>query len=265
MDHLDIEERWLDLAEGALPELEARALRVHLEGCPACAKRYGALSAAHLRSLAAGRLASSLGGVPVPSRVAAQVLAGARREAGPSGRGARRWALVPLAAAAAVAVVFSTRGPSWIAAVSGSPEMADATDARACLLELAVSRGGRGPFDPMEEAAAVAAERWRAGELSARVSKVRCAVAARAGDGRAVEVERRIEGLIDSEGAVLVLTVREGERVAAHLYGADGREVGAALFVDGVRREFLLPPLSEPLARAQLRSPTCGDPGGTPR
>lgn len=250
MAHLDLEERWLDLAEGTLSELEERSLRIHLDGCTACAKRYGDLRAAHLQSLEAGRLAASLEGVPVPSHIVRQVLAAARREARPpQERSLRRWALVALAATAAGVAFLSARSAPFFGASAGDPE--GDREMSALLQSLAVTRSVRGPGDPVAEAAASAAKRWRACELTSRASTTRCA-----------GVERRLEGLVDSTGAVHLIIERKGDRAALHLYGADGIEVGAVLFVGKGRREFLLPPLSEPAARALLRSPTCSDPTG---
>jgi hypothetical protein len=47
------------------------------------------------------------------------------------------------------------------------------------------------------------------------------------------------------------------ETLLIALYREDGSEAGSARFAGAMRREFLLAPLPEPAARAELGAPTC--------
>lgn len=242
MEHLALEDQWLDLVEGSLSEVKSRELRAHLDACSDCQRRYQGLLSAHRRSVQAGAAAAAAKAAPVPSHVAHRVLSEARAAAKPAPRRWLPWVFAPVAAgAAAAALVVSSR----IDRPAGRVERAD--DVRFCLTSLAPAQGMRGPGDALSDAAQRLDERWRRGELEPRAAAVRCAGA-----------ERRLEALVDARGSVLLLAIREGDRVEVHLYLDDASEAGSARFDGGAQREFVLPPLPEAAARAELSAPTCG-------
>src|SRR5438128_6465402 len=77
--HPRIDELWLDLAEGVLPEEQQKELRAHLEACAECSAVYRRFEAMHVLSRKVGRrAAASAPGPAVPADVAERVLARAR-------------------------------------------------------------------------------------------------------------------------------------------------------------------------------------------
>jgi anti-sigma factor RsiW len=239
MDHPAIDELWLDLAEGTLPEPEAHAVRAHLESCPACSARYERLARAHELSVQAARMVRAQGTPPVPDAVARRVLAASREAAGASRARRGAWALPAFAAVAAAAALI-------VALRVGGARTRQAELMRGTLALLATPGSLRGPGEPLAAAAEDAAERWRGGALTLRVSTVRCPGG-----------EVRVLALADHRGAPVLVAIREGDRTDLYLYGDDGSETGSARFRGSSRTAFLLPPRPRPDAQAFLDAPSC--------
>jgi hypothetical protein len=236
-----IGERWLEYAEGTLPEGEARAVAEHLAGCAECQARFRALEAVHRASSDA---AAAAGPAPhVPQAVERRILDAARREAR-----AKRPVRVPLwaglalsavAAAAVVAVIPALRG-------AGGPDRSDLGRALALAEGPAGVRGG----GPLESEARAALERWRAGGLKLRSAAVKCPAG-----------EERLEALVDGAGAVVALARVAGGRTDLRIWDAQGGLAGAVRIEGGKQEEVVLAPLDPAGARALLDAPACSGRG----
>jgi hypothetical protein len=245
MDHPAIDELWLDLAEGTLPEAEALAVRSHLAACPACAARYQRLARAHELSARAGRaIRATAEPQPVPNAVARRVLDAARAADGAPPARRRPWALPAFAAVAAAAALV-------VALRIGGTRTRDAELMRGTLALLASPSGIRGPEDPLAAAAQDAAQRWRRGELHLQAREARCPGG-----------ELRVSALADGHGQPVLIAIRERDRTDVHLYRADGVEAASARLAGPARLEFLLPPLPRAKAQSLLEAPSCSPDGG---
>jgi hypothetical protein len=235
-EHPDLDELWLDLVEGSLPQAEARAVRAHVESCEECRARLRKLERAHEVSLRAGRILAREERDPVPPPAVEDAILRAARTP-PARRG--RWIAGALVAAAAAAVVLAVVRP-W---ERGS---ADAAWLQGTLAALASPPGARGRGDPVASAAEEAGRRWEAGDLTPRSVTLRCP-----------QGEVTVAGLVAGGGGVAVIVTRIGDRADVHLYRDDGAEVGAARLVAGSRTEHALPPLPQSAAMERLERRKC--------
>jgi anti-sigma factor RsiW len=241
VDHVAVEEQWLELAEGRLSPLEAQALRAHLETCAACAARYRQLDAAREASVIAGRAAREERGTPaLPRAMRERVFAVARAAAGHPEPRRRGWTIPGvIALTAAAAVVLYLR--------AGAPRRGDERFMGEVLALVASPVAARGPEDELSDAARTAAERWAHGGLHLRGSTKECP------GGTVV----RVAGLVDRVGEPVLVAIRAGDRTDVHVFREDGQEAGSARLAGTARAEFLLPPLARAEARALLGSPRC--------